>query len=770
MTLRPRSLSSENLYLQTASTTETKACEQHLSASQESLTTSSDPSLKKVKLLSQEVFQHSEASCSKSNLSLETTVSKDRDYALMNDPFISITKIRHITPERWLFAIDHEPNNGVLVFNYGKIRPFLDEEEASEMRPDLVEFLRNSHISDSSYAYLWMSQHTLYIRAKQLDFQGHCFYKSLAQAYAPLDYTTLEEYDYLGGGYQGTLDSTPAMSMYLELIEIDPNNDNNYVLLGKTIRYHSMLMNYASRLKSDEKKILFPPGIQTEEGLYLKALEINPLNDAAYVGLGLLGVDQLENAIDVIDLKPFNEQDYVLNGAVKKRTVRKEKIQSQETFTDIDFYMKALQLNPYNLEAALLLSQQVFSIKSLEGHFVDILSVIKATVRRTPHYLVTTPHWRWCRDLKHPQTEEEGESIILKKFTHSSVEKHLKRNALKFFINSLDTSYYPEFDESITHLLALLTLTHLTNRHQDRKLIEHHFNLAIEYDSFSTCFASLLTRFLQSHFPYDEKKLKELIPSLIQAISEERGDDHFAYYHLAELTSLDETIEIRGKTFSQSELYVEAALKSYTYSYCLCAPGYTRDLSAKILTSYAITLKEDETPTQDEITRYDLTSFDTQAPLTKKNLFLKAFTIHRHSAWPYFYLGTTFTKPVEIRGKQFNSPAELFLKALKLDLSHAQAYYHLGKTLHDQESITLLNGLTLSRKQLYQRAVQLGIQEPQAYLNTAQILKEKEGILLLDQRTCLSVVDLLFRAFTLSRYAPYYLHQIALYFKKKKIF
>ncbi|MGR3973036.1 MAG: hypothetical protein QRY72_00425 [Candidatus Rhabdochlamydia sp.] len=65
-------------------------------------------------------------------------------------------------------------------------------------------------------------------------------------------------------------------------------------------------------------------------------------------------------------------------------------------------------------------------------------------------------------------------------------------------------------------------------------------------------------------------------------------------------------------------------------SYYVCEPVYIRHLAAKIFISYAATLKDDEADSQDEITYYDVTSFNNKDPLTRKNLYLKALNINSY--------------------------------------------------------------------------------------------------------------------------------------------
>ncbi|MGR3972999.1 MAG: hypothetical protein QRY72_00225 [Candidatus Rhabdochlamydia sp.] len=759
MTIRPRSLSHENLIIPTPLLEEKNFLSQEaLNDYQHSLGLSSDLSLKKIKSLSQEVFQHPEIFTPKNNpLELETL--RNRDYALMNDPFVLVTKIRHITTERWLLAIESEPNNGILVFNYAKMHSLLKGDLFAQ-NIDPAEIVRNLHLSDPSYAYLLMSQDELYTQAQQLDFQGHCIYKSLVKAYTPLDYTTLEGFR-ASSGYEGTFSITAIMKSYLKLIELDPYDDTHYALLGKAMRYYSIL---SENLDQDEEPILLPLGMQTEEELYLKALEINPLNDEAYVGLGLLAACDSDHPSKLTHLKLCNSQDYVLHPHINRPTRNRA---DQNSLKGIDFYLKALQLNPYNFEAALLLSETVEAIRSLDGHLLDIFSVMETAMQKAPCYLATIPHWRKFINLKYPHGKDICSNLV-KTFIHSPLERHIKRNALQALIQAVDPFQSYLDDDKHIDFLAFLSLTHLVDRELDRHWIEYTFKEIEQDDPVFAYLTSLLTRLLQSHFPYDEQMLKKMITPLRKILKSSNFPNFIAYYHLATLICPHETVDIQGDLFSQQQLYLKAAEKTYHFSYPANGLKYLCDLATNILTSYAVTLEDNETYSQEDHAIYNVASFSESDPLTQKNLFLKAFTIDPHSAWPYFYLGKIFTKPVEIQGKRFDSAQNLFLEALRLDLSHAQAYYHLGKTLHDQESITLSNGLTLSHKQLYQRAVQLGIQEPQAYLNTAQILKEKEGVMSLDQRTCFLAIDLLFRAFTLSHYSPYYLHQIALHFKKKK--
>ncbi|MGR3912613.1 MAG: hypothetical protein QRY71_04835 [Candidatus Rhabdochlamydia sp.] len=720
MTIRPRSPS--DAYLSTPEMAQEKDfLEKPLDASQDRVL------LKKIKTASTEALETNELHVLQKDPHVEESLKKDRDYVLMNNPDIPLRKIRHIITERWVKAITEEPNNGVLLFNYGRMQPLLTEDHARGKglngRASIHELLKDS---DLSHQYVSMHQEELFHEAVKRDFQGKCIYQYLAREYQFPNYIALGKYNVLGGGHPGGFNADPAINNLLKLIELYPNDDRNYTLLGKLIDYIWISSQNTDSYDEEEfDEILFPPNMKNPEDLYLKALELNPLNDEAYVGLG------------------FSNE---------------EKAQ--------EFYLKALQLNPHNLEAAILLSDIVQTVTFSDGRIVNISKVIEDAAEHAPHYLATSPHWYHLRSLFSPGSTKDCLSIILKKFIASpSIEKHIKRNTLQSLMNSYDHSYGLEFSDQITNLLLLLSKMPLADPDKDRKLMEDYMHLAHEHEETNFNLISLFADFLKTHFPYDQLSLKDFIPSFIDLINENYGDSNMAYYYLAMLLSPHETVEVKGKTFTQQELYEEVAYQVYNMKHSTCPEQYTFDLHAKILGHYAMTLEDENNEENQDQYNYKSFTLEDNPPFTKKNIYLKALAIGCSSPWPYFYLGKTFKRPVEIEGKVFNSSKELFLTALDIDSYHAESYHQLGNQLSSDERITLLDGTLLSCQQIYIRSVQLGAQDPDAYFQTAKSFKKNQAVILLDDVTYLSKIDLLFRAFSMNETSSYYLKQIALYFQ-----
>ncbi|MGR3911695.1 MAG: hypothetical protein QRY71_00075 [Candidatus Rhabdochlamydia sp.] len=742
MTIRSRSSSHENLLLSEGSK-ENPSLENALHAS----------SVKKIKSASIEAFQTGEENISQGS----ALVQKDRDYALMNDPDTLIIKIRHITTERWIKAIDDEPNNGILVFNYGRMHPFLTRDYGKERDlnyQDCIYELLNR--SDTLHRYVCMEQEEIFKEAAKRDFQGKCIYKQLAKEYQFINYTVLEEFTY-PNGYQGTLSVTKEVDNFLKLIELYPNDDMNYALLGKVVRYYLMLN---ERLEDPgekdwvEKKVFSLPGINKEEDLYLKALELNPYNDEAYVGLGLIKIARHHREVT-------------------------------------DLFLKAFQMNPSNLEAAILHLDEVekFSIhrdernrflsrrggeQSVQDETIQFSDdtitttciAIEKAISSAAHYLVTAPHWdSWYR-LETIDKSKKYLSIILKNFIVSSLEKHIKRQALQCFMYAQECSYDSQNIKKIANILLLISRTHLVDPDEDLRWIRYFCYDFAECYPVSIHMASAFAEFLKAHFPHDEIHVKKLISSFTEIINDNNKHSPFAYYHLATLISSHETLEIKGQKFTQLELYKKAAWGVYDKIYNAQGKQWTLDTAIQVLGHYAQTLEEDEA----ERDQQDFLSLkgEKASPMTKKNIYLKILSLGHQSAWTYFYLGTMFKNPLEIGGKRFNSPKELFLMALDLDAYHKETYYHLGHLVSLEKSITLLNGATFTPQQLYTRAIQLGIQKADAYFKAANLMKEGQAILLFDRVTYLSKIDLLFKAFSIDMESSYYLNQIALHLKKQK--
>ncbi|MGR3911930.1 MAG: hypothetical protein QRY71_01295 [Candidatus Rhabdochlamydia sp.] len=537
---------------------------------------------------------------------------------------------------------------------------------------------------------------------------------------------------------------------FLRLIELYPNDDMNYALLGKTIRYYSMLnkqLEYPQEEDWIEEKILSLPGIKQEEDLYHKALLLNPHNDEAYVGLGLIHV-------------------------------------ARDEFKETNLFFKAFQLNPKNLEAAVLHLNEIDKflhprnhqtnrtqdeiIKFPADNGIAMCKAIENTIQSAPHYLATAPHWYEWGNLSSIDESKNYFSVILKKFINSSLEKHVKRHALKSFINAQDHIFYSENEEQVANLLFFLSKTHLVSPKEDFFWIEYFCEKNFGFHLNSIHVVSIWAEFLKAHFPHDETSLKKLISHFMATINESGTHSEMAYYYLATLISSDETLEIRGEKLTQLELYQRAASYVYNTSFYPHDKYYTLDRAAHILGHYAQILEEDEK--KEDLGQYNFEPFEWESAssMTKKNIYLKALSIGHESAWPYFYLGKAFQNPIEIRGKRFSSSKELFLTALDVGPYHAEAYYHLGNLLSQEESITLLNGTTLTRQQLYTKAIQLGVDEAHAYYQAANMMKEGQAILLFNGVTYLSKIDLLFKAFSMKMESCYYLNQIALHFKKQK--
>ncbi|MGR3912154.1 MAG: hypothetical protein QRY71_02445 [Candidatus Rhabdochlamydia sp.] len=733
-------------------------------------------SLKKMRCVLTEALHIGESKSLQRESQLKDPLKKDRDYTLMNNPDILLRKIRHIITERWIRAIYHEPDNGVLLFNYGRMYPLLIEDHAKGRglngRKSIRELLSDI---DLFHGYVCMNQEELFHEAAKRDFQGRCIYQRLALEYQFIDYTTLRKDRKRDDGpvywMKGTLSTSAARKNFLKLIDLYPNNDRYYGLLGKLMRYRSILSCERDPSQGeDEDEFLLPQNIKTEKDLYLKALELNPLNDEAYVGLGLLH---------------------------QEKSTEDDRKKAQE------LYLKALHLNPHNLEAAILLSKglttvnllnhhrgEMGAVTFLDGSRVEMRTVIENAFDHAPYYLAIIPHWREIINLFSIELEKNPLSILLKKFTSSSlIEKHIKRNTLKFLINSCDGSGAENECMIIANLLFFLSRPHLVDVDKDLKLMQYYSKLTRFNDDYDYYYHSIIADFYKAYFPHDQNYKKNIVNDLIRLADREYIISYVGLYHLATLISPHENIQFRLRLLGQQQLYLEAALKEYDFSdksYTPYRTQYACDLGAKILGSYALTLEanqkgirldgydsdedegeEDVESVEETKYQYNYKSFDYENALrfNKKNIYLKALKIGYASPWPYFYLGKEFEKPLAIEGKEFHSPQELFLTALDLDEYHAESYQQLGDRLSSEESITLLNGTTLSCQQLYRRAIQLGIQEADVYFQAAKMMKKNQAILLFDGFTYLSKIDLLFKAFSMDVTSSYYLHQIALYFK-----
>ncbi|MGR3912616.1 MAG: hypothetical protein QRY71_04850 [Candidatus Rhabdochlamydia sp.] len=732
MTVRPRSPS--DAFLSPSEMAQEK------DSLQGGFNTSQDPApLKKIKSVFTESLETRELNALQQDPLLEKPLKKDRDYILMNNPDISLRKIRHIITERWLRVIYQEPNNGVLLFNYGRMHPLLTEDHARGKGLNgktSISTLLNE--MDPSHQYTYMNQEELFHEAAKRDFQGKCIYQRLAREYQYTNYTTLGKYEYLAGGHLGTLNTDFAIKNFLKLIELYPNDDRNYALLAKLINHILMIsqkMDSCNR-RALHKEIVFPPSMNTAEDLCLKALEINPLNDEAYVGLGL---------------------------STRKRDTR----------SDQECYMKALHLNPYNLEAAILLSGAVLddakTVTFADGKIIKVRTLIENAFEYAPHQLAGIPHWYHMEDLLYTDLNQNRSSVIFRKLIASpSIEKQIKRNMLQSLMNSYDHSYGLEFGDAFANILFLLSQTPLADPDKDQELIEYYFNPHFDEDITAAHMLSLKVEFLKAHFPHDQKRLKQLIPLCINVIDEENEHCEILYYSLATLISPNKTVEIQGKTLTQQELYKEAAYSVYNQFYDTNNEQYTFDTAAKILGHYAMTLEDENNEENQDQYHYKSFTLEDNPPLTKKNIFLKALSVGHYSAWPYFYLGKAFKNPLEIEGKAFNSSKELFLTALDIDPYHAESYYQLGNQLSSEEDVTLLDGTVLKCQQLYTRSIQLGVQDPDAYFQAAKIMKKNQGVILFDDFTYLSKIDLLFRAFSMNETSSYYLKQIALHFQNTK--
>ncbi|MGR3912615.1 MAG: tetratricopeptide repeat protein [Candidatus Rhabdochlamydia sp.] len=732
MTIRPRSPSDASISPSEIAQGK-DSLEGGLDASQDSIL------LKKIKSISTEALEIRELNALQHDPHIEESLTKDRDHTLMNNSDISLSKIRHIITERWIKSIYQEPNNGVLLFNYGRMHPLLTEDHAKGRglngRGCINELLEDI---DLSHQYVCMHQEDLFHEAAKRDFQGKCIYQRLAKEYQYTNYTTLGKYEYLAGGYPGTLNTSFARKNFLKLIELYPNDDRNYALLGKLINHILMIserMDHRNR-REVYNEIVFPLHMNRVEDLYLKAVRINPLNDEAYLGLGLLNHEQ-----------------------------SKEKAK--------EFYLKALQLNPHNLEAAILLSEVVLdearTVTFADGKSIKIRTLIENAFEYAPHQLAGVPYWYDMRDFLYTDLNEDCSPVIFRKFiASSSVEKHIKRNTLQSLMNSYDHSYGLEFEDAFANILFFLSQTPLADRDKDQKLIEYYF--APPFDDGEPAIAMLFMRIdsLKTHFPYDQERLKKLIPLCIKAICSQNSNFKIIYYFLATLISPNETVEIQGKKFTQEELYKEAAYGVYHDVSYTSNDHYTFDTAAKILGHYAMTLEDENNEEKQDHYNYKSFTLEDNPSFTKQNVYLKALSVGHYSAWPYFYLGKTLKKPLEVEGKWFNSSQELFLTALDIDPYHAESYHQLGNLLSLEEDITLLDGTVLSCQQMYTRSIQLGVQDPDAYFQAAKIMKKNQGVILFDDFTYLSKIDLLFRAFSMNETSSYYLKQIALYFQNTK--
>ncbi|MGR3973147.1 MAG: hypothetical protein QRY72_01005 [Candidatus Rhabdochlamydia sp.] len=688
--------------------------------------------------------------------------------ALINDPRASVKELRKLSREQWMNAIQQGMCNDILMFNLARSLIHLNDR--------LIEKTAQTFNSVES-----MTQKELYLKAIELNPQNSLAYEYLAHALMQ------EMYGHAGSCKEYFLSSSDLAlqnQLYLKLIHLNPENDKNYVLLGKLCQLIT-----AFNLK-DSYIPIFPEIIYDEAGLYHQALLLNSHNDEAYTGLGILE-DQKEK---------------------------------DNSLSSKNFYLKALECNLHNLEAAMRLYDKGDEFTLVRQTAYTPLQLVIEALQSNPESLLSTPHWDFFLNIKSEQRQVGYFFSLLRFFVNSSLKKEAKRCFIKRIIQVLQAGEV-DFDaqEGILYCFSLLTHPHLLDIHEDLKLLEKSYTIISQKIGYILPpLLSQMIDLIKTYLPHEREKLKYISNSLIVALHSQ-DENYEGYYDviydaLAKPLTDDETVTILGQVISRKELILRAVENAYS-SYFYSSYEYLQESAAQSLSRFAFTLKEEDLPRltlmfYNPNLDYSLEqSIQQDAPLvlTKesaiKRIYEKAVFIAPMSPWPYFYSGKRFQHPINLQEVSYSSSQDLFLEAIKIDPNHiesyialarrslypltinntlyssakdllikiidlypsyAKGYYLLAKQLSSEDTVTLLSQKIVTRHQLYLRSIQLGIQKPHPYFQLAKDFKENQAVLLCDQKTVLRPVDLFFQAFSLNPTSELYLQKIALYFKKQQ--
>ncbi|MGR3912783.1 MAG: hypothetical protein QRY71_05715 [Candidatus Rhabdochlamydia sp.] len=537
--------------------------------------------------------------------------------------------------------------------------------------------------------------------------------------------------------------------------------------------------------------------IEENINFYLMAIDLNPKESFFYSGLAkhtprfislFDGKNFLQNELifEALLLNPHNDEAYTsLGKTAKKETVR---LTTGEVLTRQECYLKALEINPWSTDAYMSLflhlirgqenleeAQAVqIEIGGKRLHLEDLLLQACQIQRKI--------FFKWVSRNKIYQTSPYLK--FLKCLKESALPYSLKKDVYARTLRLLRYVSYDYFEAEVRDDSELMRELFNFFRHEEK------IPLAIDPTLHKTQKEYLMDVYSDPMFPgYHTVAVLELIRQLHE---EELTQEHnnpsslktkkefilermsylnhhpLACCYLADLMEKEEIITLTVQTmeegeesprihelkFSKEGLYLQAI---ETVEKSSSQNPVDLEHAAIVYSSLAHDLEQDE----------NVLLLDGSG-VSSEGLCLKALKLDPKCALAYHVLAKNFQNPFELEGKSYLSKQDIYLQAIAMNPHHPIAYYELGRLLKQQETVILLNGLTLAKKQLYRRAIQLGIKTPHAHYEMGMMMSEKDQIRFpWNPSITLVKGNLLAQAFELAPNSSFYLYKLTDYLFKK---
>ncbi|MGR3912784.1 MAG: hypothetical protein QRY71_05720 [Candidatus Rhabdochlamydia sp.] len=498
--------------------------------------------------------------------------------------------------------------------------------------------------------------------------------------------------------------------LIFEALSLNPRNDEAYTYLGK--------------IAKKEAVILSTGEILTRQECYLKALEINPRNIEAYIYLFLHLVGGQEN------LETRAQESQTLRVEVQGNKLDPEdlllqacQIQRKIFFNRVSTY--DIYKTPEYLKFLKRLKESALPSTLKQYVYARTLNLLR-NLRDDNYFSRNDYHYdQLVRELFNFFRHEERIPLAMDPTLYTTKKKYLM-------------DVYQGLRFSSHAIPAILEL--IRQLHKEELIYKNRWPFALTSKK-----EFIIERMPQlNHHPLAYCYLADLMEK-----------DESVMLTFVDVIEIEESFIMNKQKFSKRELYLKAIERIQK------TPSQNPidlDHYAMSYSSVAHDLEQDE-----RITLLD------GSLVSSEELCLKALKLDRKCALAYHILARNFHGSIELEGMSYQSKRDLYLQAIHASPYDPIAYYELGRTLQEKETVVLMNGVTLSKKKLYIRAIQLGIKNPHTYYEMGVMMNEKDQIYFPWNPSVTFIKgNLLAKAFELAPTHSFYLYKFTDYLLKRR--
>ncbi|KAN0012367.1 hypothetical protein ACTFIU_007666 [Dictyostelium citrinum] len=606
------------------------------------------------------------------------------------------------------------------------------------------------------------------------------------------------------------------VGLLIKAIEVDSNYSYAYYNLGKCLKTSSVVFsnstimkkkdlfikyisfhpnhafaynNLAINIKPEETVTLLNSGkIMTQSELYKKAIDLNPLYSNPYINLAsiicepvklLSGqvISKKELLIKAIDIDPLNANAY--NNLATN--IEKDEIVTLASGKQVNkkyLYLKSIDCNPNNANAynnlALFLKTNDDKIQLLNGIWLDKKSLYIRSLSIEPlNNLMAYNNLANCLKPNEKIQLLNGNWIDKKQLYIKSIS--IDPTIPRIFINLAKNMNFIE-------KIQLEDGTKLLKKDILIKIVDFEPNQWIHYYNLANALKLNESVKLQSMPLVQKISKKELY---LKALDLNPNSDARLYNVLAGIIKPNETVKLLNDkvVYTKKDLYLKSIQLEKDN------PNTYLNLSLILLHNESVTMLPELNENGIPINKKNNDDNNiSEIKLSKKELLIKTIQLDPSNSKAYINLADEIDSTEIITILRCDDQQQQLVPFTKIDLyvfsihvfaKNAIAYYNLALNLPTyKQSITLLNGKTMTTRQLLIKAISINNKFADAYHLLAKLLNHDEQIQILI-RNCNSKPpvgtlesfgkkDLLIKAIKLNP-DPNYFYTLGNYFKNESI-